>query len=604
VSENTLLSVRNLTVVSNGKAILKDVTLDIERGEIHVLAGDHNSGKNALAEVISGVNGRYMGSIFFENRLIARPSPRKAMDLGIETIHEIPRVLPALSVLENVFPLARVSTGPVFSNRPEMERLAREKITLFSPEIDLASRMDRCNDDERVAVCLARSLCRPFKLLVVNDISSRLTPKQVDVFHGELSAARAQGTTVLYVTSHIEEVHNFADRISLFHHGKLVTTQRASNLNKFDLVQLSISHLNRRKELSRMNFELAYLSNFYENIINSIPIPMLIMNSQKDVVSVNDSFATIYSVSKKDYLNANVRTIFASDCFELLNFKANSSISSGKVEKLEKVRLLINGRVRRADVYAIPIYDEDDSFLGSILFFDKSRVDISLQKYYGLTSANKAIPFFAHEIRNPLAIINNLMKLMKQKSQSSQFSEYLTKSENEIKRIKAIVNNLIRERNFRATPSLTRSVELKSIVDEVVGTLTPSCTKNGIRLTHSAPPGMFVNYDQGKLREVLVNLVLNAIEAVSKKGRISVDAGYETVQKERQVLIRVADNGIGIDKEMVNQIFEPFYTTKKGKERRGLGLSICKDIVVSWGGTITVDSKGKHGSVFSVHLPA
>jgi ribose transport system ATP-binding protein len=291
MNENNLLSVQNLTVGSNGKLILDNVALTIRRGEIHAIVGDQNSGKTFLAEVLSGLNPRYRGKISFEDRVIARHSLRKALELGIETIHEVPKVLPTLTVLENVFPIRRIKTNRIIPNESGMADLAKRKIRLFSVDIDLKSRIDRCSSDEKVIVYIARSLCNPSKLLIVNDISKRLTATQVDALHSELTSLREMGTTILYVTSNIEEVYNFADRISLFHKGKIAITQEASNLNKLELVQLSMSHLYQRTELSRMNFELFYLNNFYENIINSLPIPLLIVNTGRNISYINNSFA-------------------------------------------------------------------------------------------------------------------------------------------------------------------------------------------------------------------------------------------------------------------------------------------------------------------------
>jgi two-component system sensor histidine kinase AtoS len=603
MNERVLLSVRNLGVVSNRKQILNHVNLTINRGEIHALAGDQSSGKNALAEVLSGLNLRYTGRIFFADRQITRFSARKALEVGIETIHSIPRILPHLTVLENIFPLRRVGTNRAFLNTSPLAELARAKIRLFSNDIDLLSPVDQCGDEEKVVLCLARSLCRSSQLLIVNDISSRLTRPQVDVLHRELSALRSRGTAVLYVTSNIEEVYNFADRISLFHQGKLAITQKASHLNKLDLVQLSVSNLYPSKEFSRKNFELFYLSNFYENIINSMPIPMLIITTQENIASINDSFAMHFGISKESYLNANICALFPWNSRKLADFGARSSLSDGTITRIRKMKLLIDDRPSTADLSIIPIYDEDNSFLGSMLLFDKSRVDIGFEKYYQLTSANKTIPFFAHEIRNPLAIINNLLKLIRQISRSPEIDEYLSKSENEIKRIKAIVNDLMSQRNAKEKPFPRRDVDLGALIEEVISAFSPSCSRNGIVLTQSTARGMSLHYDASKLREVLVNLVLNAIEAVSKDGTIVVEAGYAADRKKKGVVIRVIDDGVGIDSDQMRRIFEPFFTTKRGKERRGLGLSICKDIVTSWGGSISVRSKVNQGSTFSISLP-
>ena len=85
--------------------------------------------------------------------------------------------------------------------------------------------------------------------------------------------------------------------------------------------------------------------------------------------------------------------------------------------------------------------------------------------------------------------------------------------------------------------------------------------------------------------------------------RETVASRFEEINKTKFLVLQITDNGIGIDEQVRQQLFKPFFTTKAGAEKRGLGLCICKDIVNGWGGFISVSSAVGAGSTFSVHLP-
>ncbi len=121
-----------------------------------------------------------------------------------------------------------------------------------------------------------------------------------------------------------------------------------------------------------------------------------------------------------------------------------------------------------------------------------------------------------------------------------------------------------------------------------------------VRLTpRLAPPPVLVSGQTSALREVLINLILNAIEAMSAGGEL----GIETLRDGRWVILRVSDTGAGMTEEIRAQVFLPFFTTKSAGST-GLGLSSAKDLIVGHGGTISVTSEPGRGSTFTVALPS
>ena len=105
---------------------------------------------------------------------------------------------------------------------------------------------------------------------------------------------------------------------------------------------------------------------------------------------------------------------------------------------------------------------------------------------------------------------------------------------------------------------------------------------------------------RGEIEQVVVNLVVNAFQAVKDSGRVRV----ETSSRQGGVVIRVNDDGCGIPETMIDRIFDPFFTTKPVGEGTGLGLAICYHIVRKHGGTLSVESSRGEGTTFTVDLPA
>lgn len=155
------------------------------------------------------------------------------------------------------------------------------------------------------------------------------------------------------------------------------------------------------------------------------------------------------------------------------------------------------------------------------------------------------------------------------------------------------------------------AVEVMKIVEEVLSVLARDPGKDGIALRVQVPPELKVMGDPVQLEQVLLNLLINARQAImsSRSGGGSLTIRAEGNMEEGVAVIYVSDTGSGIQPEHLDRIFEPFFTTKtmamKGQTKgTGLGLAICKEIVESHRGQIQVESTPGRGTTFSVRLPA
>jgi len=208
----------------------------------------------------------------------------------------------------------------------------------------------------------------------------------------------------------------------------------------------------------------------------------------------------------------------------------------------------------------------------------------------------------AHEVRNPLVSIQTFFQLAPERIHDEEFmTTFLGMTASEVKRIASLINELL---SFARSPSRSlQPVDLGDSLTRVVALLEAEARKLQLTLTCSLPTDRIVAMADGdQLKQVLINLVLNAVQATPPGGTVVVSTRRVSHRQPSIAQIEIRDTGVGIPADRLEHIFDPFYTTKdKGT---GLGLSIVHQIIAEHGGSISVESKEGHGTTFLVELPA
>lgn len=210
----------------------------------------------------------------------------------------------------------------------------------------------------------------------------------------------------------------------------------------------------------------------------------------------------------------------------------------------------------------------------------------------------------AHEIRNPLSSLAIHVQLLEEDmAQAAPSLKAQTVGRFEIIRSELLrLENLMRQFLSLAAPS---SVDLQTIeVGEVAGyvcaLLRPEAAARGIEISLTVPAGLpQLTADPAQLKQALINLVINAIQAIERNGRIDVDVRADATAGA--FFLQVSDNGPGVSGEKRSAIFEPFFTTKS--EGSGLGLWIVQQIATAHGGVVTVEDRTSGGAAFTLQLP-
>jgi len=239
-ADTPLISARGISKQFAAIEVLRDVDLDLKKGEIHALLGENGAGKSTFAKILAGVHRPTRGTIALNGKTVDVPSPLAAQKLGITLIHQEPISFPDLSVAENLV-LGR-SDGAAFGRVrwAEMTREARRLMDLLGVAIDVTLPMRGLSIADQQMVEIARALASDSRLIIMDEPTAPLTPKEVETLFGIARRLRDEGRTIIFISHRLEEVRALCDRVTIFRDGSKITTEAIGNLTDADIIRLMI----------------------------------------------------------------------------------------------------------------------------------------------------------------------------------------------------------------------------------------------------------------------------------------------------------------------------------------------------------------------------
>jgi signal transduction histidine kinase len=202
----------------------------------------------------------------------------------------------------------------------------------------------------------------------------------------------------------------------------------------------------------------------------------------------------------------------------------------------------------------------------------------------------------AHEIRNPLNSISLFVQLMRQTTTEPDQLEHQAKILKEVDRIDSIIRKLLD--TSRRTRVISSNVQINQVIDNTIEAFLPQIEASKIQVErkyHCIPPP--ITADPTELEQIFTNLFLNALDAMSRGGRLAI----EVFEKGGRVIVRVGDNGTGIAENVLPSIFDPFFSTKS--RGTGMGLPVAQRIARMYEGSMEVESSSPEGTTFRLEFP-
>jgi len=235
MEKDVVLSMRGIYKEFPGVKALQNVDFTLRKGEIHALMGENGAGKSTLIKVLTGVHTKDSGKIFIEgiDRDITIHSPHEAQEYGISTVYQEITLCPNLSVAENMY-IGR-SNFPLV-NWSGMRKKAGELLKNLNIPARPAQQLGSCSLAVQQMVAIARAVDMNCKVLILDEPTSSLDDKEVNMLFDLMRKLKAQGVGIIFVTHFLEQVYEVCDRITVLRNGQLVGEYEIESLPQVELV--------------------------------------------------------------------------------------------------------------------------------------------------------------------------------------------------------------------------------------------------------------------------------------------------------------------------------------------------------------------------------
>jgi two-component system, NtrC family, sensor histidine kinase HydH len=335
---------------------------------------------------------------------------------------------------------------------------------------------------------------------------------------------------------------------------------------------------------------------FSDNLVSRMPIGLVALDQEGRVTAINSVAETTLGVNAADVIGKAASAIMPAVLADTLTDAADPV-------ETEVLCPVAEDRLIPMDVSAAMLTDEDGQHFGRVILFkdltEMRALHQELEKNRRLATVGRLAAGVAHEIRNPLSSIKGFATYFKEKyRENDRDQEIALIMIQEVDRLNRVVSQLL---EFSRPMRLHfQAVTLKPFVEDTFRLVGQQCTAAGIvlALTMSDEERCAV-MDADKMKQVLLNLYYNALDAMTDGGHLTVRI---TDDEGDAVCLQVSDTGAGIDPKDLPHIFEPYFSTKKSGT--GLGLAIVHNIIEAHRGKIQIDSRHGEGTTVRITLPA
>jgi len=353
-------------------------------------------------------------------------------------------------------------------------------------------------------------------------------------------------------------------------------------------------------------------------IVDSSEDAILTKDLQGTITSWNRGAERIYGYSAGEIIGKNIAVIIPADCPNEIPDILRKIARGERVEQHESVRLTKDGRTLNMSISVSPLHDAADTVVGaSAIARDvtaQKRAEGQLRQSQKMEAIGRLAGGVAHDFNNILGIINSCAEFLRDRIEATaEPALYVENIGKAIERGRSLTKQLLA---FSRTPSVqSRVLDLNERLREITKLLRPLLGDDVEVLIVPKSSSAIVEADPGQLDQIIVNLAVNARDAMPRGGKFILETATakfdQTFARQHQalapgnyVMLAVSDTGIGMDEATSSRIFEPFFTTKEAGKGTGLGLATVYGIVKQCGGHIFVYSEPGQGTTFRIYLPS
>ena len=236
---DTILKLSNIKKSFPGVRALKNVSLDVKRGEVHALIGENGAGKSTLIKIITGAYVPDSGIITFEEQEYTSLTPHLAISLGIGAVYQEFTLAPTLSVAENIFLGQKVNEG-IVRDYKLMCKKAGEIIGRLGVTINPRQLVRNLSVAYKQLIEICKCLAQNSKFLIMDEPTAPLTDEEVDQLFKIIEELKAQGITIIYISHRLDEIFRVSDRVTVMRDGEIITTKNIYEVDKPQLIKYMV----------------------------------------------------------------------------------------------------------------------------------------------------------------------------------------------------------------------------------------------------------------------------------------------------------------------------------------------------------------------------
>lgn len=364
--------------------------------------------------------------------------------------------------------------------------------------------------------------------------------------------------------------------------------------------------------LDRKARQYERLKDYSENIVESLSVGITAADLDDCVESWNTPLELMFGISRRQAVGRRLSELLPSKLVTELNeIREDTSLQNFYKFRLRASDFPAEFRPdashddeqRVLNIVVAPLVTKTFDRIGRLIIFDdvteRSSLEDQLVQADKLSSVGLLAAGVAHEVNTPLAVISSYAQILaRQVAEEPKTAKILDKITSQTFRASEIVNSLL---NFSRTSGTEKSpLDLSRTINETLDMVAPQLRHAHVAVeTDLVPEASQVLGNQVQLQQVLLNLILNARDAMPDGGQLVIS----THEQDGMACVSMQDTGIGMTADQTRRVFDPFFTTKGPKRGTGLGLAVSYGIMQEHSGTITVESRPGEGSTFTVEIP-
>lgn len=245
MAENThevLLQCKNIVKQFNGIQVLKNVDLEVRKGEVHALMGENGAGKSTIIKIITGVYTRDGGDIYMDGEMVNIQTRQDSRDCGISVIYQELSLLPALTVTENIYLGQEIMGKFGLPDWKKMRKQTQELIDRYGFDINPDAIVETLGIAKRQLVEILKALAVKAKLIIMDEPTASLAATEAEKLFETIDMLRSKGASVLYISHRLEEVYRLSDRLTVMRDGHNVAVLEKEEITPQRVIELMIGH--------------------------------------------------------------------------------------------------------------------------------------------------------------------------------------------------------------------------------------------------------------------------------------------------------------------------------------------------------------------------